>query len=38
MPLPDLAAFVARYVVHSLAADDQATNEALRVSALAATA
>lgn len=38
MPLPELAAFVARYVVHSLAADDRATNEALRVSALAATA
>ena len=31
MPLPELAAFVARYVVHSLAADEQAVNDALRI-------
>jgi AcrR family transcriptional regulator len=30
IPLPELAAFVARYVVHSLAADDGARDEALR--------
>ena len=38
MPLPELAAFVARYVVHSLAADDQARDQALRAAgALAPT-
>lgn len=30
LPLPRLAAFVARYVVHSLAADDPSRDEALR--------
>lgn len=31
LPLPELAAFVARYVVHSVAADEQSVNEALRI-------
>lgn len=34
MPLPELAAFVARYVVHSLAVDEQAVSDALRLSRL----
>ena len=38
LPLPELAAFVARYVVHSLAADDDAIRTALRASAIAASA
>jgi AcrR family transcriptional regulator len=37
MPLPELATFVARYVVHSVAADEPAIRDALRASALAAT-
>jgi AcrR family transcriptional regulator len=35
LPLPELAAFVARYVVHSLATDDDAIVTALRASAAA---
>jgi AcrR family transcriptional regulator len=38
MPLPELAAFVARYVVHSVAADEEAIRAALRASRLAASA
>ena len=38
LPLPELAAFVARYVVHSLAADEQSVNEALRIVAVPAPA
>ena len=38
LPLPELAAYVARYVVHSLAADEQSVNEALRIVALPAPA
>ena len=30
VPLPELATFVARYVVHSLASDDDAIRAALR--------
>jgi len=30
LPLSELAAFVARYVVHSVAADEAAVDEALR--------
>jgi len=37
-PLPELAAFVARYVVHSVAADEEAIRAALRASTLDATA
>jgi len=37
MGLPDLAAFVARYVVHSVAADEDAIRAALRGAALAST-
>jgi AcrR family transcriptional regulator len=37
-PLPELAAFVARYVVHSVAADEEAIRAALRASSPAATA
>jgi len=36
--LPELAAFVARYVVHSLAADDDARDEALRTAHALSTA
>jgi AcrR family transcriptional regulator len=36
MPLVELADFVARWVVHSLAADDQAARDALRAPALTA--
>ena len=38
LPLPELAAYVARYVVHSLAADEQSVNEALRIVAVPAPA
>jgi AcrR family transcriptional regulator len=38
MPLPDLAAFVARYVVHSVAADEHAIRTTLQASALPAPA
>jgi AcrR family transcriptional regulator len=38
MPLPDLAGFVARYVVHSVAADEEAIRTALQASAAAAPA
>jgi hypothetical protein len=34
LPLPELAAFVARYVVHSLAADEEAIAAALQASAI----
>ncbi|MFZ6005053.1 MAG: TetR/AcrR family transcriptional regulator [Actinomycetota bacterium] len=37
MALPDLASFVARYVVHSVAADEDAIRAALRGAALAST-
>jgi hypothetical protein len=37
MALPDLAAFVARYVVHSVAADEEAIRAALHAAALTAT-
>jgi hypothetical protein len=37
-PLPELAAFVARYVVHSVAADEEAIRAALRAPSPAATA
>jgi len=37
-PLPELATFVARYVVHSLAADDDAVRTALREQAVATPA
>jgi AcrR family transcriptional regulator len=37
MPLPDLAAFVARYVVHSVAADEDAIRTALRASSVPAS-
>jgi len=36
MPLPDLASFVARYVVHSVAADEEAIRAALQGSSLSA--
>ena len=36
MPLPDLADFVARWVVHSVAADEQCARDALRPPALTA--
>jgi AcrR family transcriptional regulator len=35
LPLDELAAFVARYVVHSVASDDVAINDALRVATAA---
>ena len=38
MPLPDLAAFVARYVVHSVAADEDAIRTTLQASAIPAPA
>ena len=38
LPLPELAAFVARYVVHSVAADEQSVNDALRIVGVAAPA
>jgi hypothetical protein len=38
LPLPELAAFVARYVVHSLAADEDAIAAALQASAIATPA
>jgi AcrR family transcriptional regulator len=38
MPLPDLASFVARYVIHSVAADEDAIRTALQGSAAAAPA
>lgn len=38
LPLPELAAFVARYVVHSVAADDDAVLRALRTVAAGAPA
>ncbi len=36
LPLPELASFVARWVVHSVAADEQAAQQALRAPAMAA--
>jgi AcrR family transcriptional regulator len=38
MPLPDLGSFVARYVIHSVAADEDAIRSALQASAAAAPA
>ena len=38
LPLPELAAFVARYVVHSVAADEQSVSDALRIVGVAAPA
>ncbi len=38
LPLPELAAFVARYVVHSLAADDEAIATVLHTTALPTSA
>jgi hypothetical protein len=38
MPLPELAGFVARWVVHSVAADDEAALTALRAPALSTPA
>ena len=38
LPLDDLATFVARYVVHSVASDEQAVTNALRQVAVAAPA